>query len=71
MDSSLPGSSVYGILQARTLEQVAIPFPRVSSPPRDQTQVSYIVGQFFAIWAIKEAYEVLAIPILIKFCSCP
>jgi len=26
MDCSLPGSSVHGILQARTLERVSIPF---------------------------------------------
>ena len=36
MDCSLPGSSVYGILQTRTLEQVAIPFFRGFSPPRDR-----------------------------------
>ena len=35
MDYSLPGSSVHGILQARVLEWVAIPFSRGSSPPRD------------------------------------
>ena len=37
MDCSLPGSSVRGILQARMLEWVAIPFSRGSSQPRDQT----------------------------------
>ena len=37
MDCSLPGSSVHGILQARILEWVAMPFSRESSPPRDQT----------------------------------
>ena len=31
MDCSLPGSSVHGILQARILEWVAIPFSRGSS----------------------------------------
>ena len=31
MDCSLPGSSVHGILQARILERVAIPFSRGSS----------------------------------------
>ena len=31
----LPGSSVHGILQARILEQVAIPFSRGSSQPKD------------------------------------
>ena len=35
MDYSLPGSSVQGILQARILELVAIPFARRSSRPRD------------------------------------
>ena len=30
----------HGILQARILEQVAVPFSRGSSQPRDQTQVS-------------------------------
>ena len=39
-----PGSSVYGILQVKILEWVAIPFSRASSPPRDQTWVSYIAG---------------------------
>ena len=34
MDCSPPGSSVHGILQARILERVAIPFSRVSSWPR-------------------------------------
>ena len=42
MDCSLPGSSVHGILQARILEWVAIPFSRRSSWPRDQTHVSCI-----------------------------
>ena len=42
MDYSLPGSSVHGILQARILEWVAMPFSRGSSQPRDWTQVSYI-----------------------------
>ena len=40
MDCRMPGSSVYGTLQARTLERVAIPFTRESSQDRDQTQVS-------------------------------
>ena len=37
VDCSPPGSSVRGILQARTLEWVAIPFSRGSSQPRDRT----------------------------------
>jgi len=39
--------TVHGILQARTLEWVAIPFSRRSSQPWDQTQVSRIAGGFF------------------------
>ena len=35
MDCSLPGSSVHGILQARIVEWVAIPFSRGSSQPWD------------------------------------
>ena len=38
----LPGSSVPGILQARILEWVVIPFSRGSSWPRDRTWVSCI-----------------------------
>ena len=50
MDCSLPGSSVHGILQARILEWVAMPFSRGSSPLRDQTHAFYIfciAGRFF------------------------
>ena len=36
--TSLPGSSVNGILQARILEWVAISFSRESSQPRDRTR---------------------------------
>ena len=55
MDCSPPGSSVHGILQARILEWVAIPFPRVPSQPRDQTQCSCIAGGFLAIRTMREA----------------
>ena len=47
MDYSRPGSPVRGILQARILEWVAIPFSRGSSWPRNWTQVSHIAGRFF------------------------
>ena len=40
-----------GIHQARILEWVAMPSSRVSSQPRDQTQISCIAGGVFAIWA--------------------
>ena len=49
--------TVHGILQARMLEWVAIPFSRGSSEPRDQTQVSLIAGGFFISWATREAQE--------------
>ena len=49
MDYSPPGSSIHGILQARILEWVAIPFSRGSSQPKDQTRVSCIIGRFFYI----------------------
>ena len=51
MDCSPTGSSVHGILQVRILDWVAISFSRVSSQPRDWTQVSCIIGRFFTIWA--------------------
>ena len=46
--------TVHGLLQARILEWVAFPFSRGSSQPRDQTQVSHIVGKFFTSWATRE-----------------
>ena len=46
MDYSLPVSSVLGILQARILEWVAMPFSRGSSWPRVQTHVSW--GSYIA-----------------------
>ena len=54
MNYSLPGSSVHGILQARMLEWVAIPFSSGSSRARDWTWVSCTAGRFFTIWAMKE-----------------
>ena len=45
--------TVHGILQAKILEWVAIPFSRGSSQPRNRTQVSRIAGGFFTNWATK------------------
>ena len=42
MDCSPPGSSVHGIFRARILEPVVISSSRESSPPRDQTLVSFV-----------------------------
>ena len=47
--------TVHGILQARILEWVAVPFSRGSSQPSDGTQVSRIAGGFFTSWATSEA----------------
>ena len=55
MDCSPPGSSIHGILQARILDWVAISFSRGSSQPRDRTQVSFIAGRRFNLWATREA----------------
>ena len=49
--------TVHGILQAKILEWVAVPFSRGSSQLRDRTQVSHIAGQFFTNWATREARE--------------
>ena len=37
---------VHGILQARMMEWITVPFSRVFSQPRDGTQVSHIAGGF-------------------------
>ena len=50
-DCSLPSFSVHGIIQARILEWIAIPFSRGTSQPRDQFLVSCLSGRFFTIRA--------------------
>ena len=55
MDCSPPGFSVHGILQARILEWVAIPFSRGSSWSKDWTLVSSIAGEFFIVWVSRKA----------------
>ena len=47
MDFRSPGSSVHGILQARILKWVAIPFSGESSWPRGWTWVSFIADRLF------------------------
>ena len=51
VECSLPSYSVHGILQARILEWISIPFSRVSSRHRNWTQVSHTTGRFFTAWA--------------------
>ena len=55
MDSSLPGSAVHGIFQARILEWAAISFFRGSAQPRDRTWVSCIADRCFTIWASRKS----------------
>ena len=45
-DCNPPDSSDHGILQARILEWIALPFSRGSSWPRYQTWVSYNISQY-------------------------
>ena len=63
MDCSRPGSSVHGILQARILEWVAIPFSTESFWSRNRTEVSCIAGRFFIVWATREAHRMGLLPI--------
>ena len=51
MSWSPPVSSVYGILQARVLQWIAMPFSRGFSWSRDWTWVACIAGRVFTIWA--------------------
>ena len=54
-DCNPSGSSVQGISQSRTLEWVAIPFSRGSSPARNWTHVSCIGRQILYLWATRGA----------------
>ena len=51
--------TVHGILQARILEWVVLPFSRGSSQPRDQIQVSHMADGFFTSWATRETLYIL------------
>ena len=59
----------HGVLQARILEWVAVPFSRVSSQARDQTQVFHLASVFFTIWATRKAIYGLLLLLLPQ--SCP
>ena len=65
MDHSLPGSSVLGISQARTLEWAALSFWRRSSWPRSWTKVSCTDRWILYCWATREAQR------NISFFHCP
>ena len=62
---SLPGSPVQGILQARILEEVAMPSSRASSWPRDQTHVSYVSYMGRWVFTTSATWEAPYIYILI------
>ena len=51
MNCSPTGSSVYGILQARILEWIAISFSRGSFWPRNRTWVFCFAGRWLTDWA--------------------
>ena len=78
MDCSPPGFFLHGILQARTLGWVAMPFSRVSSQPRDRTQVSLIACRFFTVWATRDVLSkgillllLLSCFSLVRLCATP
>jgi len=51
MDSSPPGSSVHGILQAKVLEWIAIlKSPGDLPDPGIEPESPFIAGRFFTIW---------------------
>ena len=55
MDCSLPGSSIHGDSSDKNTGVFAMLSCRVSSKPRDWTQIPRITGRFFTIWASREA----------------
>ena len=58
MNCSPPGSFIHGILKARNLVWVAIPFSRGSAQPRDLSQVSHTAGRFFTIWTTEKPIHI-------------
>ena len=55
MDCSLLSSTVHGILRERILGVGCHALLQGIFQPRDQTQLPYIAGGFFTIWATREA----------------
>ena len=58
MDYSSPGSSVSGILQARILEWIAIPFLQGIFPTQGSNSGLLHAGRFFTIWVTREAQSI-------------
>ena len=67
MDCSPLGSSVHGILQARTLEWVALPFSRDSCWPRYWTGASCVADGFYTDWVTRNVLWQFC-QIVIHFC---
>ena len=64
MHCSLPGSSGYGISQARILQWVAIFFYKGSSQPRDQSQVSCLAGGFLTTESLEKPIKIFNEPLV-------
>ena len=58
--------TVHGILQARILEWVVVPFSRGSSQPGDQTQAPCTAGGFFTSWATRKALRIYSTNSVVK-----
>ena len=56
LDCSPADSSVYGILQARIPEWVAVSFSRGCFWPKDGTRFFCIADRFFTTWATREIH---------------
>ena len=66
-DCSPPSSFVHGILQARILEWIAVPFSRGSSQPWDRTHISCMAGRFF-ITSITHSFTMNIIIFYCMYC---
>ena len=56
MDYNVPSSSIHGILQARILEWLAIPFSRDLPDPGIEPGFPALLADFFTIWSNREAH---------------
>ena len=68
-DCSPPGFSDHGILQARILEWIAIPFSRGTSQPRGWTLISCLTGRFSPIWATGKSKQIYTCWYIKGFCA--
>ena len=67
MDCSLPGSSAHGILQARTLEWVAMPSPRGSLDPGIKLRLLSLPHWLVGSFSISTTWEA---PKFVRVCVC-